>query len=93
MANQTFKWIKRNTGRWVLRGENGEIAAAVVPSGFDHKASPKFKAHVVGIARNHSSIAKYGKPHWTTGRTVKSAKLAVEAYIALHSWETVNVAA
>ena len=93
MASQTFKWIKRSTCRWVLKGADGQIAAAVVPYGDGHQRSPKFRAHVVGVARNHSSIAKYGKPHWTTGYTVKSAKLAVERYIAMHSWETVTVAA
>lgn len=91
MSDQVFKWVKRDTRRWVLRGENGEIAALVVPSHYTGKSSPKFKAHVMGIVRNHSSIAKYGVPHWTTGHTIKSAMKAVEQYIAMHSWETVTV--
>lgn len=93
MSNAAFKWIKRSSGRWVLKSADGQIAAAIVPSHFDGQRSPKFKAHVMGEARNHSSITKYGCNHWTTGYTVRSAKQAVESYIATHSWETISVAA
>lgn len=88
----TFTWTKKSSSTWALQAPNGVIAAVVTRNPSDHPLTPKFKATVMGEARNHSSVAKYGCNHWQLAKTVQSAKRDIVAWIAWHSWETVEVA-
>lgn len=89
-----YRWQRKGAGRWVLKSDDGKLAAIIAPTTMRRtRTGTTLKATVMGESRNHSSIAKYGVNHWSLASTVASAKKDIESYIVRHSWETLLVEA